>query len=225
MRVVSFLLSKKKKIQRRHLQSCVDTSPRAAQPSPSSGLLEARQRRVREERPQLAGCGPAAGRSENRAASRPERLKPAPQALRAKNKKIKNKKSSPISISNLQSPASYFAGSSQISDLHLQSPISNVIFCRIQSDLRSPSPISNLQSRPVGEACQGGDRRPSKGMLFSFHTFKRISTLFSRHFAISESATRFSRRLWREVNISVSSLRSRGADGGSSRSLSSVKDI
>ena len=73
--------------QRRHLQSCVDTSPRAAQPSPSSGLLEARQRRVREERPQLAGCGPAAGRSENRAASRPERLKPAPQALRAKNKK------------------------------------------------------------------------------------------------------------------------------------------
>ena len=25
----------------------------------------------------------------------------------------------------------------------------------------------------------------SKGMLFSFHTFKRISTLFSRHFAIS----------------------------------------
>ena len=74
-------------MQRRHLQSCVDTSPRAAQPSPSSGLLEARQRRVREERPQLAGCGPAAGRSENRAASRPERLKPAPQALRAKNKK------------------------------------------------------------------------------------------------------------------------------------------
>ena len=54
---------------------------------PSSGLLEARQRRVREERPQLAGCGPAAGRSENRAASRPERLKPAPQALRAENKK------------------------------------------------------------------------------------------------------------------------------------------
>ena len=54
---------------------------------PISGLLEARQRRVREERPQLAGCGPAAGRSENRAASRPERLKPAPQALRAKNKK------------------------------------------------------------------------------------------------------------------------------------------
>ena len=31
-----------------------------------------------------------------------------------------------MSISNLQSPASYFAGSSQISDLHLQSPISNL---------------------------------------------------------------------------------------------------
>ena len=74
-------------------------SPRAAQPSPSSGLLEARQRRVREERPQLAGCGPAAGRSENRAASRPERLKPAPQALRAKNKK--NHLRSPSPISNL----------------------------------------------------------------------------------------------------------------------------
>ena len=91
-----------------------------------------------------------------------------------------------------------------ISDLHLQSPISSVIFCRIQSDLRSPisnlqrhilllrssSPISNLQSRPVGEACQGGNRRPSKGMLLSFHTFKRISTLFSRHFAISSRRTR-----------------------------------
>ena len=56
--------------------------------------------------------------------------------------------------------------------------------------LRSSSPISNLQSRPVGEACQGGNRRPSKGMLFSFHTFKRISTLFSRHFAISSRRTR-----------------------------------
>ena len=47
-----------------------------------------------------------------------------------------------------------------------------------------------LQSRLVGEACQGGNRRPSKGMLFSFHTFKRISTLFSRHFAISSRRTR-----------------------------------
>ena len=144
--------------QRRHLQSCVDTSPRAAQPSPSSGLLEARQRRVREERPQLAGCGPAAGRSENRAASRPERLKPAPQALRAENKK-QNKKSSPISISNLQSPASYFAGSSQISDLHLQSPISNLDSggrgrgggSNLQGDAlwihsHRTSPISDLQS-------------------------------------------------------------------------------
>ena len=86
--VVSFLLSKKEKdtaasspILRRHI-----SEGGAAKP-PSSGLLEARQRRVREERPQLAGCGPAAGRSENRAASRPERLKPAPQALRAENKK------------------------------------------------------------------------------------------------------------------------------------------
>ena len=50
---------------------------------------------------------------------------------------------------------------------------------------RSSSPISNLQSRLVGEACQGGNRRPSKGMLLSFHTFKRISTLFSRQIAIS----------------------------------------
>ena len=115
-------------------------SPRAAQPSPSSGLLEARQRRVREERPQLAGCGPAAGRSENRAASRPERLKPAPLALRAKNKN-KNKKSSAIS--------------------NLQSPISSVVFCRIQSDLRSPSPISNLQSR-FGGAGEGGGLEPSR---------------------------------------------------------------
>ena len=54
------------------------------------------------------------------------------------------------------------------------------------SDLHLRSPISNL----VGEACQGGNRRPSKGMLFSFHTFKRISTLFSRHFAISSRRTR-----------------------------------
>ena len=52
------------------------------------------------------------------------------------------------------------------------------------------SPISNPQSRLVREACQGGNRRPSKGMLFSFHTFKRISTLFSRHFAISSRRTR-----------------------------------
>ena len=67
-------------------------------------------------------------------------------------------------------------------------------------------------------------RITSKGMLFSFHTFKRISTLFSRHFAISsrphDSLGAFGAK---SINISVSSLRSQGADGGSSRSLSSIK--
>ena len=81
-------------------------------------------------------------------------------------------------------------GSSQISDLHLQSPISNVVILgRIQSDLRSPSPISNLQSRFGGPGEEGGSNLQGDA-LWIHSQCKRISTLFSRHFAISSRRTR-----------------------------------
>ena len=81
-------------------------------------------------------------------------------------------------------------GSSQISDLHLQSPISNVVILgRIQSDLRSPSPISNLQSRFGGPGEEGGSNLQGDA-LWIHSQCKRISTLFSRHFAISSRPTR-----------------------------------
>ena len=131
-----------------------------------------------------------------------------------------------LQYSPISSVATSWAGSSQISDLHLQSPISNVVILgRIQSDLRSPSPISNLQSRFGGPGEEGGSNLQGDA-LWIHSQCKRISTLFSRHFAISSRPhDSRARRLWREVNISVSGLRSRGADGGSSRSLSSVKDL
>ena len=89
--------------------------------------------------------------------------------------------------------------------------------------LRSSSPISNLQSR--GGGVSGGGSTSFQGdALFLSHLQADLHPLFAP-FCNLQSATRFSRRLWREVNISVSSLRSRGADGGSSRSLSSVKDL
>ena len=81
-------------------------------------------------------------------------------------------------------------GSSQISDLHLQSPISNVVILgRIQSDLRSPSPISNPQSRFGGPGEEGGSNLQGDA-LWIHSQCKRISTLFSRHFAISSRPTR-----------------------------------
>ena len=189
-----------------HRKTPKPTFRRTVRASLDFGLLEARQRRVREERPQLAGCGPAAGRSENRAASRPERLKPAPQALRAKNKNTKYK------IQNhLRSP----------------SPISNLQRHILPDPVRSPISISNLQS-PIstcGGGVSGGESTSFQGdALFLSHLQADLHPLFAP-FCNLQSATRFSRRLWREVNISVSGLRSRGADGGSSRSLSSVKDL
>ena len=107
---------------------------------------------------------------------------------------------SPISISNLQSSTSYFASPIFISDL--QSPIST-----------------------CGGGVSGGESTSFQGdALFLSHLQADLHPLFAP-FCNLQSATRFSRRLWREVNISVSGLRSRGADGGSSRSLSSVKDL
>ena len=89
--------------------------------------------------------------------------------------------------------------------------------------LRSSSPISNLQSR--GGGVSGGGSTSFQGdALFLSHLQADLHPLFAP-FCNLQSATRFSRRLWRDVNISVSGQRSRGADVGSSRSLSSVKDL
>ena len=95
-----------------------------------------------------------------------------------------------LQYSPISSVATSWAGSSQISDLHLQSPISNVVILgRIQSDLRSPSPISNLQSRFGGPGEEGGSNLQGDA-LWIHSQCKRISTLFSRHFAISSRPTR-----------------------------------
>ena len=93
------------------------------------------------------------------------------------------------------------------------------------SDLHLRSPISNLDLWGRRVRVSGGGSTSFQGdALFLSHLQADLHPLFAP-FCNLQSATRFSRRLWREVNISVSSLRSRGADGGSSRSLSSVKDL
>ena len=111
--------------------------------------------------------------------------------------------------------------------LRSPSPISNLQRHILPDPVRSPISISNLQS-PIstcGGGVSGGESTSFQGdALFLSHLQADLHPLFAP-FCNLQSATRFSRRLWREVNISVSGLRSRGADGGSSRSLSSVKDL
>ena len=132
--------------------------------------------------------------------------------------KIKNHLRSPSPIS--KSPALYFAGP-------VRSPISISNLQSSTSHFASPIFISDLQS-PIstcGGGVSGGESTSFQGdALFLSHLQADLHPLFAP-FCNLQSATRFSRRLWREVNISASGLRSRGADGGSSRSLRSVKDL
>ena len=113
------------------------------------------------------------------------------------------------------------------SDLRSPSSISNLQRRHLRPDsVRSPISISNLQS-PIsirGPGGGGGLKPSRRCAMDSFTMQKDLHPLFAP-FCNLQSAHTISRRLWREVNISVSGLRSRGADGGSSRSLSSVKDL
>ena len=102
--------------------------------------------------------------------------------------------SSPISISpvlsNLQ--RRYILGRIQ-SDLRSPSSISNLQRRHLRPDsVRSPisiSNISNLQSRFGGPGEEGGSNLQGDALWIHSHS-KRISTLFSRHFAISSRPTR-----------------------------------
>ena len=105
----------------------------------------------------------------------------APRAVRAQNLYLETKQKidetpraggAPISISPV------------VSNLQRR-----YILGRIQSDLRSPSPISNPQSRFGGPGEEGGSNLQGDA-LWIHSQCKRISTLFSRHFAISSRPTR-----------------------------------
>ena len=157
----------------------------------------------------------------------------APQAPRAVRAPVtfKKQKDHHSGLCDLQSPISnlqrrHILGWIQ-SDLQSLSPISNLQRHILPDPVRSPISISNLQS-PIstcGGGVSGGGSTSFQGdALLLSHLQADLHPLFAP-FCNLQSATRFSRRLWREVNISVSGLRSRGADGGSSRSLSSVKDL
>ena len=101
--------------------------------------------------------------------------------------------SSPISISpvlsNLQ--RRYILGRIQ-SDLRSPSSISNLQRRHLRPDsVRSPISISNLQSPISIRGPGGGGGSNLQGDALWIHSqCKRISTLFSRHFAISSRPTR-----------------------------------
>ena len=150
-------------------------------------------------------------------------LRPSPPAREVARSCVPYHPCGPV-LSNLQ--RRYILGRIQ-SDLRSPSSISNLQRRHLRPDsVRSPISISNLQSPlSIRGPGGGGGLKPSRRCAMdSFTMQKDLHPLFAP-FCNLQSAHTISRRLWREVNISVSSLRSRGADGGSSRSLSSVKDL